>query len=166
VPGGRPYGGYYFGQSCGLFWRLEAAGWKRKLLLTFLRDQVEGSVNVPDAEKEAFSKAMKNVLRGEFVMPVWRLTDAENGYILYLLGAWAIRRPTKWEMKEGRNLVEVSLDSVDWVLSDGALLQPKDLRTFNAFKSLSKLPLWEEVATMKDVEKGIGSYKWQFMERW
>jgi hypothetical protein len=34
------------------------------------QDRVEESVNISEAEKEAFSKAMKNVLRGEFVMPV------------------------------------------------------------------------------------------------
>jgi hypothetical protein len=158
-------GDYSFSQSCGLFWRLEAAGWKRKLLLTFLRERVEESVTVPEAEKEAFSKAMKNVLRGEFVMPVWRLTDINGGYIPYFLMAVVIRRPTKWETKEGRVLVEVSLDSVDWVLSDGALLQSKDLRTWNALNNLRSLPLWEVVTTAEDMEKGIGSYKWQFLER-
>jgi hypothetical protein len=158
-------GDYSFSQSCGLFWRLEAAGWKRKLLLTFLRDRVEGSVNVSGAEKEAFLKAMKNVLRGEFVMPVWRLTDANNGYIPYFFMALLIRRPMKWETKEGRDLVEVSLDSMDWVLKDGSLLQPKDLRTWNALGNLRSLPLWEDVKTADEMEKGIGSYKWQFLER-
>ena len=62
-------------------------------------------------------------------------------------------------------MAEVSLNSLDWVLKDGAFLQPLDHKTDRALCGIrEKLPLWEEVQTEEDLEKGIGSFKWQFMK--
>jgi hypothetical protein len=76
------------------------------------------------------------------------------------------KQPVKWEASEGLLAVaEVSLDSLDWVLKDGAFLQPLNRKTDRALIGMrEKLPLWEEVQTVEDLEKGIGNFKWQFMK--
>jgi hypothetical protein len=130
---------------------------------------VEGStkVFVPDTEREAFVKAMENVTKGEFVMAVWRFSNSQCGYFLpYWLMTIMSSPPVKWEASEGLLAVaEVSLDSLDWVLKDGAFLQPLNRKTDRALIGMrEKLPLWEEVQTVEDLEKGIGNFKWQFMK--
>lgn len=48
-----------FTRAAGLFSHLEAAGWKREVIWTFLRDTVERANLVTQEEKDAFAKVLK-----------------------------------------------------------------------------------------------------------
>jgi len=57
---------YQYSQITGLFITLEIAGWSRRTLLTFLRDEVEQRSSVRPEEKEAFAVVMEKLCTHNF----------------------------------------------------------------------------------------------------
>jgi len=62
---------YTFSQAAGLFFRLEDAGWPRRVLYDFLRNKVEQIGPISQEEKEAFAAAMQRTCRYDLVGQFW-----------------------------------------------------------------------------------------------
>lgn len=154
---------YAFTRSAGLFGRLEAAGWDRKLLWTFLRDEVERAGCVTDAETAAFAAVMD-------IMNSHRLID----WITESLGrVFALfQRPPRIldEATVAQRFALVSLpvcfvraDSINWILRRGVILVP-DGKTGQWMRSLASFdPVWTKASKVDDLEQGVDRV-WQYID--
>jgi hypothetical protein len=147
-----------FSQAAGLFGRLEASRVAdRRVLWTFLRDEVERAGLVNETEKEAFKEVMT-------VMCAHRLSDLITK--LKFSGERSSgcskepAAPSGRNMPMGMEVVLVKRDSVEWIFHKGALLVPaKDVHLWK----LTTFKMWGQVGRDVDVEKGLRNY-WQLID--
>jgi len=170
VTDGRPHyhwmTRHHFTQAAGLFFQLEDAGWSRKVLWTFLRDQVEERGLVSQEEMEQYAAVMTKMCSHNLVGLFWPLP---NKAVHTFLTKWYISGLKQWdgdgEVPAGMSIVHVSLDSVEWLLQGGALLVASDVRTFQCMQRLSAFQIWGKLkssSTLGDIEEGRRDH-WQVM---
>jgi hypothetical protein len=152
---------YTFTQAAGLFFRLEDAGWPRRVLYEFLRNQVEQTGYVSQEEKEAFAAAMRRTCGHDLVGQLW---PPPNKALHTLFTGWTMPKLRDWEGKApgGARIVRVSRESVDWLLQRGAFLVATDVRTLQCMKDLTNVGMWGVVRRDPDLERSYGRY-WQVM---
>ncbi|KAK3313370.1 hypothetical protein B0H66DRAFT_629136 [Apodospora peruviana] len=173
-----------FRPSVGLFAWLED-NWSRRVVWTFLRDQVEHAVApgggrlVTEKEKEAFGKVMEMMIRKDIMSP------SQGPFSLLR----RVRKMVKGEQLEkrqkeeedelavaeekmaaryaylGRLVVVVRKDNLDWILKRGALLlpSPSDETRFTTRYLARFPPVWRGSLKDGDLEKGLGDC-WQVVD--
>jgi hypothetical protein len=159
---------YIFSQTAGLFARLESAGWPRRVLWTFLRDKVEQSGLAGEIEKEKFNAVMQMMTNHTIITEAeWRRPLNICSYLfhmcLFFLNTWTLPE-LKWgnSVPMSMSKVEVTNDSLDWLLQKGAFLIPADHNMNLKMSKLSMLPIWKVVKKPENLEEGLGAY-WQIM---
>ena len=158
-----------FSQAAGLFARLEAANWDRRLLWTFLRDQVEQAGLVTQEEKEAYAKVMEK-------MNSHRLQTGIDQVVRKIAGLCDRGGDSDGQAQQQQEEVQADLyahlnlpiehvqeDSLDWILHRGALLVP-NRKTWVKMVSLAEFtPVWGKIRKGRDLEKGFGD-RWQIID--
>ncbi|KAL1849598.1 hypothetical protein VTK73DRAFT_9869 [Phialemonium thermophilum] len=159
--------------SAAFFARLEAAGWDRRVLWSFLRDSVERHGQVTPEQSAAFDAVMQRMTTHHIVTKVADVYAKVSGRIT---GAGTekarqlqLEKRTRRErliMRRfghlGRPIVRVTEDSVDWIEYGGAILVP-DAKTRPKLRTLASFsPVWEQIRE-RDLERGIPDV-WQLAD--
>lgn len=148
-----------FSLAAELFSRLEAAGWKRRVLWTFLRSRVERSGRVNPQQKDAFVVVMEKMCHYQFRHKARAPIEWFYDYISWGGNFKDENRP----MPLGMQIVQVEADSLDWLLKPDAFLIPGNRRVRRRLRTLTDFKLWGKVTKDTDLESGIAGY-WQIID--
>lgn len=153
---------YHFSNAAGLFAKMEASGWRRQLLWTFLRDQVEQTGWPTTEQRNAFAQAMQVMNSHNILDPTvirqW-FTGDDNG-----ADAEKERRAEERLAGVGLPIVHVRDDSLDWLLQPGVLLVPNDKTRAMMIKLSTYAPIWGPLPKQPDLEKGPLDGRWQVVD--
>jgi hypothetical protein len=150
-----------------LFPVLEDAGWPRRVVWTFLRDEVE---------KNTVELELTNTQKGEFARVMQKMTSHNiSGYVAMLSHKIVGARMNK-QAREVFNLepltdlhtvIPVSLNSLDWVLRRGCVVTPNPADVWESFERLSRLSkfsaIWVWVGKERTLEEAMGRH-WQILD--
>ena len=159
-----------FSQAADLFAMLEAAQWDRKLLWTFLRDQVEQAGLATQEEKEAYMKVMEK-MNSHRLMTVMVPVLQKIAWLCCCGGDCdgQAEQQQQEEVQADRYahlnlpIEHVQEDSLDWILHRGVLLVP-NRKTWVKMASLAEFtPVWGKIRKGRDLEKGLGDC-WQIID--
>jgi len=159
-----------FTHAAGFFARLEGAGWSRKVVWTFLRDQVEGAGMVSQEQKDAFAKVMTMMNSGRLLPGPGALGDLWTGLrALFHDSGYPQRLEERAAARYahlGRPILHARKDSLDWVLHRGAVVLPNG-HTRVAVRELATFPpVWggfKKDSDLEDPEQGLGEC-WQIAD--
>lgn len=149
----------------GLFPILEDAGWPRRVVWTFLRDEVEKTAVVTDAQKGEFAHVMEK-------MCSHHLADYEAKLLHKVFGTWRNKQVRKMvfnlePLTDLHAVIPVSLDSLDWVLRRGSVVTPNPADVWESYHRLSRLSkfsaIWGWVGQGRTLEEAIGAH-WQILD--
>ncbi len=163
-----------FPAGANFFGMLEAAGWDRKLVWAFLRDQVEQSGMVGEEGKAAFASVMEMMNSHRVIHAVAQLFEST-----FFTWCGLVEKPRSSDdpvrLQRERDaekrlsnlpaeLCHARQDSLDWVLRRGVLLVP-DYNTRRRLQFMTKFsPVWGKISTLQDAEKGGPQSCWQFVD--
>lgn len=165
--GSRSTTTWKFSQSAGLFGRLEYAGWGRRLLWTFLRDQVEQAGLATPAERDAFARVMEKMNSHRLLGKASNLGEKVFSWSDHLGDVKAQQQQlvafTDRYGGRGFPIEHIRKDSLDWLLRRGALLVP-DRETRPMLRAMAGFtPAWGSITAESDLEKGLPDC-WQTLD--
>jgi len=161
----------FFSHAASLFARLEDFGWNRRLLWTFLRDNVEQSGLPTPEERAAFAKSMKVMNSHNILSPQWGPGSLLD-YFRRMFGDEEKRKLAEHEAETviqaryahlGRPVEHVRRDSLDWLFHRGALLLPNKQTRMSLQRLAAYEPVWRGFKKDGDLEKGFGEC-WQIAD--
>ncbi|KAM7193647.1 hypothetical protein V8F20_008284 [Naviculisporaceae sp. PSN 640] len=154
-----------FSTAAGLFAKLEAHGWRRRLVWTFLRDQVEQTGWPTQEERESFARAMK-VRNSHCIWPEAGFLQRWFCFAGDSNGADAEKERAAEERlaSVGLPIVHVRNDSLDWLLQRGVLLVPNDETRASMRQLVTFAPIWGRLPKGEDLEKSALSGTWQVVD--
>jgi hypothetical protein len=151
--------------ATALFAALEDAGWPRKMIWMFLRDEVEQDSRtweISEIQKQEFAKVMvkmQNNLPEKINRVSRKVVLAYESLVNFEY------RPPSLEALGGRRMVPLPLESLDWLFISDCLLTP-NVESFCTSRQLLKRmgkTLWGNVRNEKDLEKGMPG-RWQMVD--
>lgn len=149
--------------SAWLFACLETAGWDRKVLWAFLRDQVEASMPVTQEEKTAFAAAMERITAHQIYGKIWKTLEDALMAPLEMGKTPALKDDVAQRLENlSMPIHHVDGGSLQWLLHRRAVLLPSR-RTQRLMKPLADFPLlWGPLNEGDDIEKGPDG-SWQLI---
>ncbi|KAK4223056.1 hypothetical protein QBC38DRAFT_488498 [Podospora fimiseda] len=153
-----------FKQSAGLLGKLEAAGWPRRVVWRFLKDEVEKAGLVTPEEQEAFDKVMGIMNSNQIIstqvlgrVVCWALfhkrsEEDDPGSVRHQMQQ---QLAGKYVSMTGVPIIPVTKDSISWILQGGAVLVPTKGMKGAMGQLAQALPIWVNITKEKDLEKGI-----------
>ncbi|KAJ5604478.1 hypothetical protein N7510_009632 [Penicillium lagena] len=157
------YREWTFSHAAGLFATLENVGWDRKLLWTFLRDQVEGAGLVTDAEKDAFAKVMQKMNSHRYtglIVALWRSwIKSRNVEKVSQNLQRRVNEATDKFGYLGLPIVTVTGDSMNWILQRSAILVLGGVSARPIGRLVLFQPVWKSATKDMDLEEGQGFWQ-------
>lgn len=154
--------------SATLFIVLEDAGWPRRVVWTFLRDEVEKNavdLKLTDAQKGEFAHVMEK-------MCCHHLAGYAEKLLHKIFYAWRNKQVREMvfnlePLTDLHAVIPASLDSLDWMLRRGCVVTPNPADVWESSHQLSRLSrfsaIWGSVGQGRTLEEAIGSH-WQILD--
>jgi hypothetical protein len=151
-----------------LFAVLEDAGWPRRVVWTFLRDEVEKKsveLGLNDAQKGQFRYVMQKINSHNLTGWATMLTDKLVGRRMNKKTRGMVLNLEP--LTDLHEVIPVSLNSLDWVLRRGCVITPSLDNAWESYERLSRLSkfsgLWGCVSEDRTLEEAIGKH-WQILD--
>ena len=157
-----------FTAVASLFAVLENAGWPRRVVWTFLRDEVEKNtveLELDDAQKDEFARVMQKINSHHLAGWAAKLTDKVFGRRMnkQTRGMVLNLKP----LTDLHEVIPASLNSLDWVLRRGCVVRPDLDDVSESVGRLSRLSkfsgVWGCMGEDRTLEEAIGKH-WQILD--
>lgn len=157
-----------FSHGAGFFARLEAAGFPRRAVWEFLRDQVEPSGLVNELQKLDFNKLMDKMTSHKLITynrgPTKPSNDPRKEQERQEKDELQEKKATELYSHLGRPIVRVRRGSLDFILRRGALLVPDSETRPIMTKLVNFPPVWANAEKMSADEEGGQGDHWQIAD--
>lgn len=154
-----------------LFAVLEDAGWPRRVVWTFLRDEVEKNtmeLELTDAQKGEFARVMQKMSSHHLAGYLAKLSHKVFGARINKQYREMVEMVFNFQpLTDLHTVIPASLNSLDWVLRRGCVVTPNPADMWESFERFSRLSkfsaIWGWVGKGRTLDEAIEKH-WQIWD--